>query len=156
MLALVFGTFEQYAPSCGRALVPLHSTRADDEVWRCSPCECCAGVEIASLRANGPARPISSLRRDRPDSGSSNVKVKAAWGAAADSWQTYSVREYRRTPKGRAPLHLDELQDLFDYADDRVDHARKQGCKGWISAFRTASARPLALPRTIHRSTAPL
>jgi hypothetical protein len=42
------------------------------------------------------------------------------------------------------PLTRDELQDLIDYADDRVDHAYRHGRIGWISAFRVATwlARP--------------
>ena len=37
------------------------------------------------------------------------------------------------------PLSRDEVQAFFDYADDRVDHARTRGKKGWKSLFRDAT-----------------
>lgn len=54
-------------------------------------------------------------------------------------WNTAThVQEAAGRPKKR-PLTRDELQDLFDYADDRVERALKLGRKGWVSAFRTAT-----------------
>ncbi|WP_245976402.1 tyrosine-type recombinase/integrase [Amycolatopsis palatopharyngis] len=45
---------------------------------------------------------------------------------------------YEGRPEVRA-LSRQELQNFFDFADDRVVHARKQGRKGWLTAFRDAT-----------------
>ena len=41
---------------------------------------------------------------------------------------------------GRRALAKRELQELFDYADERVAHARERGRKGWLTALRDAAA----------------
>lgn len=61
------------------------------------------------------------------------VQVCHEWNTAAH------VQEASACPRKR-PLARVELQDLSDYADDRVDHARKLVCKGWLSAFRITTA----------------
>jgi integrase/recombinase XerC len=47
------------------------------------------------------------------------------------------VDEVESRPVKRA-FTLDELQDLFDFADEQVQVARSQGRKGWLTAFRDA------------------
>jgi integrase/recombinase XerC len=64
--------------------------------------------------------------------GTHPVQVCHEWNTAAH------VQEAASRPRKR-PLTRDELQDLFDFADDRVDEARRLGRKGWLSAFRTAT-----------------
>jgi integrase/recombinase XerC len=39
----------------------------------------------------------------------------------------------------RRAFTLDELQDLFDYADDQVARVRAAGRKGWLGLFRDAA-----------------
>jgi len=41
---------------------------------------------------------------------------------------------------GRRALTKRELQELFDYADERVAQARERGRKGWLTALRDAAA----------------
>jgi integrase len=41
---------------------------------------------------------------------------------------------------GRRALAKRELQELFDYADERVAQARERGRKGWLTALRDATA----------------
>ncbi len=53
-------------------------------------------------------------------------------------WNTTKhVQDYEGHPSRRA-LTFDELQQLFDYADSRVESAMKQGRKGALAAFRDA------------------
>jgi site-specific recombinase XerD len=55
-----------------------------------------------------------------------------------DEWNTVvHASEYEGRP-GRRPLTYDEVQQLFDAADDRVDRARAQKRKGVLSAHRDA------------------
>lgn len=77
--------------------------------------------------------------------GTHPVQVCHEWNTAAH------VQEASARPRKR-PLTRDELQDLFDYADDRVDHALKQGRKGWISAFRIATAIKVAYAWGLRRN----
>jgi integrase/recombinase XerC len=48
------------------------------------------------------------------------------------------VQELTGRPTKRA-LTRDELQDLFDHADERVSQIRAAGRKGWLAAFRDAT-----------------
>ncbi|UYQ60108.1 DDE-type integrase/transposase/recombinase [Streptomyces peucetius] len=53
-------------------------------------------------------------------------------------WNTVDhVAEYESRPSRRA-LTYDELQALFDAADERVEDIRRRGCKGVLSAWRDA------------------
>lgn len=55
-------------------------------------------------------------------------------------WNTaVHVADYEGRP-GRRALTKPELQRLFDYADDQVDHARRRGRKGWLAAMRDSAA----------------
>lgn len=73
------------------------------------------------------------------------MQVCHEWNTAAH------VQEASSRPRKR-PLTRDELQDLFDYADDRVDHAHRHGRKGWISAFRVATAIKVAYAWGLRRN----
>ncbi len=54
-------------------------------------------------------------------------------------WNTLPhTADYEGRP-GNRPFTRDELQALFDHADERVDRARRLGRKGWLSAFRDAT-----------------
>src|SRR5262249_60721742 len=55
-------------------------------------------------------------------------------------WNTaVHAAEYEGEP-GRRALTKRELQELFDYADERVAQARERGRKGWLTALRDATA----------------
>jgi integrase/recombinase XerC len=55
-------------------------------------------------------------------------------------WNTaVHAAEYEGEP-GRRALTKWELQELFDYADERVRYARERGRKGWLTALRDATA----------------
>jgi site-specific recombinase XerD len=45
---------------------------------------------------------------------------------------------------GRRALSRRELQDLFDYADERVGQARERGRKGWLTALRDGAVLKIA------------
>jgi integrase len=64
--------------------------------------------------------------------GSHPVQVVHEWNTAVH------VQDAEGDPARRA-FTLDELQGLFDYADDRVVRIRAAGRKGWLSAFRDAT-----------------
>ena len=53
-------------------------------------------------------------------------------------WNTVThLNEYEGRPT-RRPLTYDELQQFFDYLDDRVDRVARSGRKGALAAFRDA------------------
>ncbi|WP_445183489.1 tyrosine-type recombinase/integrase [Pseudonocardia sp. Cha107L01] len=55
-------------------------------------------------------------------------------------WNTAAhTSDYEGRPQRRA-LSKPELQRLFDYADDRVEAARRSGNKGWLAALRDSAA----------------
>jgi integrase/recombinase XerC len=64
--------------------------------------------------------------------GTPPVQVCHEWNTATH------VQDAMARPRKR-PLTRDELQDLFDYADDRVERAQRLGRKGWVSAFRIST-----------------
>jgi len=70
-------------------------------------------------------------------------------------WNTATHVQEASSRARKRPLTRDELQDLFDYANDLVDHARKLGRKGWISAFRTATAIKVQDKPALDRSPLP-
>jgi hypothetical protein len=49
-------------------------------------------------------------------------------------WTAAHAAEYEGEP-GRRALAKRELQELFDYAGERVAHARERGRKGWLTAL---------------------
>jgi integrase/recombinase XerC len=54
-------------------------------------------------------------------------------------WNTVAhLAPYEARPGNRA-LTRQELQALFDFADERVERARRLGRKGWVAAFRDAT-----------------
>ena len=55
-------------------------------------------------------------------------------------WNTAAHTSDTEGDPGRRALTRRELQRLFDYADDRVDAARRSGHKGWFPAVRAAAA----------------
>jgi integrase/recombinase XerC len=64
--------------------------------------------------------------------GSYPVQVVHEWNAAVH------VQEAEGDPSKRA-FTRDELQALFDWADDQVGAVRAAGRKGWLAAFRDAA-----------------
>jgi integrase/recombinase XerC len=64
--------------------------------------------------------------------GTHPMQICTEWNAARH------VQELTGRPTKRA-LTRDELQDLFDHADERVDQIRAAGRKGWLAAFRDAT-----------------
>lgn len=77
--------------------------------------------------------------------GTHPVQVCHEWNTAVH------VQEAAARPRKR-PLTRDELQDLFDYADDKAARARQQGRKGWLSAFRTATTIKVAYAWGLRRN----
>lgn len=65
--------------------------------------------------------------------GTHPIQICSEWNTAVH------VSEDDGRPARRA-LTKQELQRVFDYADDQVALARKNGRKGWLSAFRDATA----------------
>lgn len=67
-------------------------------------------------------------------------------------WNTARhVQEAMGRP-GKRPYTRDELQDLFDCADDRVARIRESGSKGWIPAFRIATMMKVAYAWGLRRN----
>lgn len=64
--------------------------------------------------------------------GAHPVQVVHEWNTAVHA------QEAEGDPSRRA-FTLDELQALFDYADDQVARVRVRGRKGWLSVFRDAT-----------------
>ncbi|MET7769589.1 tyrosine-type recombinase/integrase [Nocardia sp. NPDC005366] len=54
-------------------------------------------------------------------------------------WNTAVHRADVEARPGNRPMSRDELQDFFDYCDDRVAVVRRSGRKGWLAAFRDAA-----------------
>jgi integrase/recombinase XerC len=53
-------------------------------------------------------------------------------------WNTLAHRDAYEGRPGRRPLHLDELQRFFDYADDQIGGVLASGRKGALAAARDA------------------
>ena len=64
--------------------------------------------------------------------GTHPVQVCHEWNTAAH------LADYEGDP-GRRPLTREELQALFDYADEQVDRAVRLGRKGALAAYRDAT-----------------
>lgn len=54
-------------------------------------------------------------------------------------WNTTRHLEDHEGKPGRRALTREECQALFDYADDRVEHALRRGRKGAVTAYRDAT-----------------
>lgn len=54
-------------------------------------------------------------------------------------WNTVAHLADDEGRPGNRPLSRDELQTLFDHADERVARVRASGRKGWLAAFRDAT-----------------
>jgi site-specific recombinase XerD len=54
-------------------------------------------------------------------------------------WNTAKHLQEAESDPAKRAFTVDELQDLFDYADEQVLHVRSQGRKGWATAFRDAT-----------------
>ncbi len=54
-------------------------------------------------------------------------------------WNTAVHRADVEARPGNRPMSRDELQDFFDYCDERVAVVRRSGRKGWLAAFRDAA-----------------
>jgi integrase/recombinase XerC len=79
--------------------------------------------------------------------GTHPVQVVHEWNAAVH------LQENDSGPRKRA-LTLDELQALFDYADDQVARVRGAGRKGWLAVFRDAAAMKVAYGFGLRRTEA--
>jgi integrase/recombinase XerC len=64
--------------------------------------------------------------------GTHPVQVCHEWNIAVHA------QDAEGDPSRRA-FTVDELQDLFDYADDQVERTRAAGRKGWLAVFRDAT-----------------
>lgn len=53
---------------------------------------------------------------------------------------------------GKRAFTRDELQRLFDHADEQVAHARERGRKGWLPAFRDAALMKIAYGYGLRRN----
>lgn len=54
-------------------------------------------------------------------------------------WNTARHAAESIAEPGKRPYTRDELEDLFDCADERVLRIRRSGVKGWLPAFRIAT-----------------
>jgi integrase/recombinase XerC len=77
--------------------------------------------------------------------GSHPVQVCHEWNIAVHA------QDAEGDPARRA-FTLDELQDLFDYADDQVARVRAAGRKGWLGAFRDATLLKVAYAFGLRRT----
>jgi site-specific recombinase XerD len=53
-------------------------------------------------------------------------------------WNMATHRAEREARPGNRPLSRDELQEFFDYCDERVGRVERTGRKGWLAAYRDA------------------
>ncbi|MFB2571511.1 tyrosine-type recombinase/integrase [Micrococcus sp. IITD107] len=67
-------------------------------------------------------------------------------------WNTARHAQDAVATPGKRPYTRDELEDLFDCADDRVLRIRQAGAKGWIPAFRTATIMKVAYAWGLRRN----
>lgn len=77
--------------------------------------------------------------------GTHPVQVVHAWNTAAHT------QEIEGSPTRRA-FTLDELEALFDHADDEVTRARAAGRKGWLTLFRDATLLKVAYAYGLRRT----
>lgn len=67
-------------------------------------------------------------------------------------WNTARHAQDAVGAPGKRPYTRDELEDLFDCADERVLRIRRSGAKGWIPAFRTATIMKVAYAWGLRRN----
>lgn len=67
-------------------------------------------------------------------------------------WNTARHAQDAVGSPGKRPYTRDELEDLFDCADERVLRIRRAGSKGWIPAFRTATIMKVAYAWGLRRN----
>lgn len=67
-------------------------------------------------------------------------------------WNTARHAQDVMGSPGKRPYTRDELEDLFDCADERVLTIRRAGSKGWIPAFRTATIMKVAYAWGLRRN----
>lgn len=67
-------------------------------------------------------------------------------------WNTARHAQDAVGASGKRPYTQDELEDLFDCADERVLRIRRSGSKGWIPAFRTATIMNVAYAWRLRRN----
>jgi site-specific recombinase XerD len=77
--------------------------------------------------------------------GAHPVQICHEWNTAVH------VQDAESDPVKRA-FTLDELQDLFDYADEQVQRIRDNGRKGWVAAFRDAALLKVAYGYGLRRN----
>jgi len=67
-------------------------------------------------------------------------------------WNTARHAQDTVGSPGKRPYTRDELEDLFDCADERVLRIRRAGAKGWIPAFRTSTIMKVAYAWGLRRN----
>ena len=67
-------------------------------------------------------------------------------------WNTARHAAESIAEPGKRPYTRDEIEDLFDCADDRVLRIRRSGSKGWIPAFRIATIMKVAYAWGLRRN----
>jgi hypothetical protein len=65
--------------------------------------------------------------------------LRHAPGAGVSRVEHRRAPQRGRGPTGHRPLSRDELQELFDFCDERVAKVRRSGRKGWLAAYRDAA-----------------
>lgn len=123
----------------------------NDWPWRWRP----ADLEEFTAQLRGERRAKSTIRschRDLRLFCEYAVDPRYEWTAVCErlfgthpaqicfEWNTAVHAAEYEGEAGRRALTRRELQDLFDYADERVAHARERGRKGWLTALRDAAA----------------
>lgn len=67
-------------------------------------------------------------------------------------WNTARHASESMGGPGKRPYTRDELEDLFDCADERVLRIRRSGAKGWMAAFRIATMMKVAYAWGLRRN----
>lgn len=67
-------------------------------------------------------------------------------------WNTARHASEAIAEPGKRPYTRDELEDLFDCADERVMRIRRAGVKGWVPAFRIATLMKVAYAWGLRRN----
>jgi site-specific recombinase XerD len=67
-------------------------------------------------------------------------------------WNTARHAAESIAEPGKRPYTRDELEDLFDCADERVLRIRRSGVKGWLPAFRIATLMKVAYAWGLRRN----
>ena len=118
---------------------PWRWAPADAEAWTSSLVE--AGMAHSTIRNYQAA--IATFLGYACDTryGWSAICSERFGEAPAQVFHEWNSAIHKLDSEGRPenrPLTRGELQDLFDYADERVGDAERLGRKGWLAAFRDA------------------